>query len=135
VKQLFDLRALRGKIVVVNVWATWCTPCRAEMPALSAFYESHQNTGLTLVGLSADRARDEDDVRKAMRAIKYPAVLLKKAKVNELGSPASLPITFVVDRTGVVRFVVQPQKDAQSTIDALEKAVAPLLRAEPSPQQ
>ena len=57
--QTFDLSALRGKVVVVNFWATWCPPCREEMPALNAFYERYHSKGLEMIGLSTDRARDE----------------------------------------------------------------------------
>ena len=65
--QGFDLGALRGHVVIVNFWATWCVPCRAEMPALDAFYQSDHAQGLDMIGMSADRPRDRSDVVKVMQ--------------------------------------------------------------------
>lgn len=106
--QPFDLRKLRGHTVVVNLWATWCPPCRAEMPMLDAFYKAHQADGVALVGLSADRHRDIRDVRKVMGSFSYPAVVLSDAKLNGFGSPRALPITYVIDSGGIVRAILSP---------------------------
>ena len=101
--QSFDLAAQRGKVVIVNFWATWCRPCREEMPALDAFYRRYHGQGLELIGLSADRPHDRSDVGKMMQSFSYPAAMLDDAKVNDFDTPAVLPVTFVVDRDGVVR--------------------------------
>ena len=82
-------RALKGKVVVVNVWATWCGPCRAEMPMLDAFYRAHRSQGLALIGLSADRSRDLAEVRKVMAAFAYPAGLLSQATIDGWATSAS----------------------------------------------
>jgi thiol-disulfide isomerase/thioredoxin len=100
-----DVRALKGQVVAVNVWATWCGPCRAEMPMLDGFYRAHRTQGFALIGASADRARDLGDVRKAMAGLAYPAGLLSKARTNDLDTPRVLPMTYVIDRAGVVRAV------------------------------
>src|SRR5208337_2327447 len=99
--QTFDLAALRGKVVVINFWATWCPPCREEMPALDAFYRRYHGQGLEMIGLSTDRPHDRSDVSKVMHSYSYPAAMLDDAKVNDFGPPNVLPVTFVVDRKGV----------------------------------
>lgn len=122
----FDLSALHGKVVIVNFWATWCQPCREEMPALNAFYRQHQGEGLDLIGISTDRPRDRDDVVKIMHAFAYPAAMLRDAKVNGFGPPEALPVTFVIDRDGVVRAKFRPDQMAV-TEKALDDAVLPLI--------
>jgi cytochrome c biogenesis protein CcmG/thiol:disulfide interchange protein DsbE len=108
--RLFDLSSLKGHVVVVNLWATWCTPCRAEMPMLEAFYKAHKVSGVMIVGLSADRHRDIGDVRRVMQAFSYPAALLADAKTNGFGSPSVLPQTYVLDDRGFVRIVFDNSK-------------------------
>jgi thiol-disulfide isomerase/thioredoxin len=124
--QSLDLARLKGKVVVVNVWATWCGPCRAEMPMLDAFYRAHQGQGLALIGLSADRSRDLGDVRRVMAAFSYPSGLLSQASPNGLGDQRILPVTYIVDRTGVVRNVFGAN-GVPLTEAALEAAVKALL--------
>jgi peroxiredoxin len=124
--QGFDLGALRGRVVIVNFWATWCVPCRAEMPALDAFYRQYHNQGLDMIGISADHPRDRSDVVKAMQSFAYPAAMLGDARPNGFGSPDALPETFVIDQTGVVRAKFRPDQTGV-TEQSLAAAVLPLL--------
>lgn len=122
----FDLAAFRGKVVIVNFWATWCPPCREEMPAIDAFYARFHARGVAVVGISVDRSRDRDDVIKVAQTVHYPVAILADAKTNDFGKPAVLPVTYVVDAAGIVRAVMTPDK-VPVTEDALERAVTPLL--------
>jgi thiol-disulfide isomerase/thioredoxin len=124
--QDIDLARPSGKVVVVNVWATWCGPCRAEMPMLDAFSRAHAGAGFLLIGVSADRTRDKGDVRKVMSAFSYPAALLSEAKVARLDEPRVLPFTYVVDGNGVVRAVFGGT-GTPLTPALLEGVVGPLL--------
>jgi thiol-disulfide isomerase/thioredoxin len=99
----FDLATLHGHVVVANVWATWCTPCRVEMPTLEAFYKAHKAQGVVLVGLSADRPRDAATVDRVMSAFSYPAIILNSAKTDGFTPPNILPVTYIIDAKGIVR--------------------------------
>ena len=104
----FKLADHRGKVVIVNMWATWCGPCRLEMPALDTFYQQHKGHGIEMIGLSADRPADRKAVVKAMAAFSYPAAMLDDAHPNGFGSPAALPTTYVIGPDGIVRAQLKP---------------------------
>lgn len=125
--QTFNLTALRGKVVVVSFWATWCPPCRKEMPALNAFYRQYHDKGLDVIGLSADRPHDRSDVIKVMQSFSYPAAMLDDAKVDGFGEPSALPTTYVIDARGIVRAKLTPEEKAV-TEESLAAVVLPLLR-------
>jgi len=131
--QAFDLSAQRGKVVVVNFWATWCPPCRAEMPALDAFYRRYHGQGLEMVGLSTDRRHDRSEVGKVMKSYSYPAAMLIDAQGNDFGPPDVLPVTFVVDRSGVIRAKLT-QDQTPVTEKSLSDAVLPILAEKPVAQ-
>ena len=124
--QTFDLGAARGKVVVVNFWATWCPPCREEMPALDAFYRRYHDQGLEMIGLSADRPHDRSEVAIVMASFSYPAAMLDDAKADDFGSPSALPVTYVIGRDGVVRAKLTPDK-TKLTEKSLADVVLPLL--------
>jgi cytochrome c biogenesis protein CcmG, thiol:disulfide interchange protein DsbE len=121
-----DLAQLHGHVVVVHFWATWCPPCREEMPVLDAFYRAHRGEGLEIIAASIDRKRDLSDVRKAMKDFAFPAVLVAEAKANGWGTPDAMPLTYVIDATGVIRSVVRPGKGTL-TAEQLAAQVGSLL--------
>ncbi len=122
-----DLAAEHGRVVIVSFWATWCAPCRLEMPILNQSYLRHHAEGLDVIGVSTDRPRNLADVKRAMQDIRYPSLMAADAKQNGFGTPRALPQTFVIDRQGVVRAVFgvlgQPVTEA-----AIETTVSELLR-------
>ena len=129
--QTFDLSALRGKVVIVNFWATWCPPCRKEMPALDAFYSKYHSLGLEMIGVSVDRPRDASEVHRVMQSFSYPAGMVDDAKINAFGTPDSLPITFVVDGKGILRAKLTPE-ESPVTEKSLASLVLPLLGQKPA---
>ena len=122
----FDLSALHGKVVIVNFWATWCPPCRKEMPALDAFYRRYHGDGLEMIGVSTDRPHDRSDVIKAMQSLSYPVAIMDDATVNDFGTPDALPMTVIVDSDGVVRAKFTPDQ-TPVTEKSLSDTVLPLL--------
>ena len=127
--RVFDLGTLRGKVVIVNFWATWCSPCRAEMPQLDAFYRRYRARGLELLGLSVDEPGDRAEVVRIMKSFSYPAALTAEAKRNDFGQPLAVPTTWIVDAHGIVRGRLVAGNAL--TERSLEQAVLPLL---PQPQ-
>jgi len=101
--QIFDLGKLRGKVVLVNYWATWCAPCKKEMPILNAFYRRYHEQGLEMIGISADRPQDFARMRSMSGTLAYPTSTLDKISVNGFGTPEGFPLTYVIDREGIVR--------------------------------
>jgi peroxiredoxin len=95
----WTLKDLHGKVVLVNFWATWCPPCRKEMPDLDALYHRFQNQGFVILAIS------DEDAKKvkpfiAERNISYPVLLDPGRKVNELFQVEGIPKSFVYDREG-----------------------------------
>jgi cytochrome c biogenesis protein CcmG, thiol:disulfide interchange protein DsbE len=120
--QTFDLAKLRGKVVLVNYWATWCAPCRKDMPKLDAFYRRYHDQNLEMIGISVDRASDLPKVRKVMAKLAYPVAVLKAVTNDGFGPPAGVPITWIIDTDGKVRDMMIDVRD-----ELLNGLVRPLL--------
>lgn len=95
---------LRGRVVLVNFWATWCPPCRWEMPAFERVYRDERDRGFLLLGLSRDRG-GEAEVREflAERGITYPVAFASDDLVRAFGGVQALPTSILIDRQGRVR--------------------------------
>lgn len=120
--QPFDLAKLRGKVVLVSYWATWCAPCKRDMPKLDAFYRSYHDRNLEMIGISVDRPSDLAKVRKVMASLSYPVAMLKDVTDNGFGEPDGVPVTFIVDADGKVRDMMIDVRE-----ELLDKLVVPLL--------
>lgn len=124
-----SLAGLRGKVVLVNFWATWCPPCRVEMPGFQQVYEEHRDDGFVVLGLSTD-ARGEDHVRQflAEGGYTYPVAMARGSIGRDFGGSSMLPTSYLIDRQGRVRNEVR----GIFTEIALSQAVQRLLD-EPAP--
>ncbi|WP_051710412.1 TlpA family protein disulfide reductase [Andreprevotia chitinilytica] len=122
-----NLAVLAGKVVVINFWATWCSPCRQEMPALDAFYRQHQAEGLEVIGVSVDDNADLPLVKTLAQAVSYPIAMSDDASFSGYGRIWRVPLTFVIDRKGIVR-TNGWQGDTLIDAATLESTVLPLLK-------
>jgi thiol-disulfide isomerase/thioredoxin len=99
--------SLRGKVVLVNIWATWCTPCRVEMPLLEQMQARHKDAGFVIVGLAVDRVSTEQ-VRRFVeeRGVTYPIAHVDGSAEQIFGGVRGYPTSFLIDRTGKIRQAV-----------------------------
>ena len=97
----------RGKVVLINFWATWCPPCRAEMPDLVRLQREHRNEGLQIIGITYPPER-KARVKRFARSVKvnYPIVLGTRELKARFSSDETLPITVVIDRDGKVSEII-----------------------------
>jgi|SRR6267142_2473134 len=95
----WTLQALHGKVVLVNFWATWCQPCRKEMPDLDALYQRFKDQGFVILGISDEDAGKVKQLL-AERSVAYPILLDPGRKVNELFRIDGIPKSFLYDRNG-----------------------------------
>jgi thiol-disulfide isomerase/thioredoxin len=124
--ETIQLSQKHGKVVIVNFWATWCGPCKAEMPALQTYLDRHKSKGLEILAISMDEPRDLPVVEKVAQLYTFQVALKSDANFKGLGRIWRMPTTFVVDRNGILRKNGHVG-DAEITPAELEALVAPLL--------
>jgi cytochrome c biogenesis protein CcmG/thiol:disulfide interchange protein DsbE len=100
------LSDLAGQVVLLNVWATWCAPCREEIPALQALYEQHAEQDFLVVGVSVDGRREVDNIRRfaADFGMTYPIWHDPDDAFGPTFRTIGVPVTLLIDRDGIVRW-------------------------------
>ncbi len=104
------LSEYRGDVVMINFWATWCGPCRQEMPLLDDLYTRYQRVGFNLLGVNID-----DDSGRALAMIQelgvsFPVLFDDRKEVSKMYEVGAMPVTVIVDRAGQIRYVHQGYK-------------------------
>jgi cytochrome c biogenesis protein CcmG, thiol:disulfide interchange protein DsbE len=116
--------ALRGKVVLVNFWATWCAPCRAEMPVLEAMYQRHRENGFVIVGLAVDRAPTREvEAFVRDRGVTYPIAHVGAEAEALFGGVRGYPTSFLIGRDGVIQHTVLGPIGAVSLEPAVRRAL------------
>jgi len=99
------LEGLKGQVVMLNFWASWCGPCRAEMPLLDSMYKRYSKQGFTLLGVNVEaETADAEQILKT-RPVSFPILWDKESKVSQLYSVSAMPSSVFIDRKGNVRYV------------------------------
>lgn len=123
--------SLQSKVVILHFWATWCVPCREEMPLLSDYLARHADRGVKVLGFSLDNPGTLPEVRKFAATLNFPVGLLGSAWAGGYGRMWRLPVTFVIDRDGILRHDGWQDDQQPLTKESLERIVTPLLGAAP----
>jgi peroxiredoxin len=118
-----SLEDYRDRVVLINNWATWCPPCRAEMPTLQSYYEAHEADGLTVIGVEAGQPALEVQAFADSFGLTFPVWVDTETTSLEAFHNASLPNSYVIDRTGTVRLAWI----GEISMPMLELHVTPLL--------
>jgi cytochrome c biogenesis protein CcmG/thiol:disulfide interchange protein DsbE len=120
---------LLGQVVVLTFWATWCVPCREELPLLSAYAQQHAAQGLAVLAFSLDAAEDMRRVREVAQTFSFPSGLLANSSAPEYGRMWRIPVNFTIDRKGLLVDNGWLEKKPTWTAERLDRIVTPLLVA------
>lgn len=99
------LEEYRGQVVLINFWASWCGPCRQEMPLLDRLHHRYEDTGFAVLGINVEGDPDSAQEIVDKTKVTFPILIDDGQKVSELYSLEAMPSTVVVDRDGVIRYI------------------------------
>jgi peroxiredoxin len=99
------LSELRGQVVLINFWASWCSPCRQELPLLNKIYTQYRSAGFTLLAVNVDDNRRDADAMLKRLNLRFPTLFDGTKSVAKLYGVDTMPATLVIDRDGRVRYV------------------------------
>jgi peroxiredoxin len=105
------LHEQRGQVVLVNFWATWCGPCRQEIPHLNTLYDKYRASGFVLMGVNIDDNPKVAADLAAKLGVKFPVLLDTDKTVSKLYDMSAMPATVVIDRDGKVRYIHRGYRD------------------------
>ena len=116
---------LRGQVVVLNFWATWCGPCKAELPLLDNYYRLRKDNGLRVFAVATEDSLPASKLKPLFAAMAIPSARRIKGPFAVMGA---LPTNYIIDRAGIVRYA----KTGAFSLDDLNGLLIPLLK-EPAP--
>lgn len=120
-KRKVTLAEMKGKVVVINYWATWCAPCKAEMPMMHRYFKANQARGLEMFGVTTEDSLSKTQLKTVSALLSYP---LSNRMTGNYGSiDNAVPSTYIIDRKGIVRHA----KKGAFTEREFKAALDPLL--------
>ncbi|MES2961161.1 MAG: TlpA disulfide reductase family protein [Pseudomonadota bacterium] len=127
--KFFDLQEKIGKVVIVNIWASWCLDCRKEVLILDELYQEYKDQGLEIIGISIDKKRDRKNAMSVAHTLKYPNGMFVEASKISLEEPDAIPLNYIFDRNG--NLVATLNGDGgELTKQDFEKIIKKLLKKE-----
>jgi cytochrome c biogenesis protein CcmG, thiol:disulfide interchange protein DsbE len=124
-QQPVDLSSYRGKVVLLNFWATWCAPCQIEMPRFVEWQTRYGPDGLQIVGVSLDDDSAPVAALTRKRHVNYPILMGNEQIGTAYGGILGLPVTFLIDRQGIIA----ARYKGETSLAAMERDLKRLLRA------
>ena len=123
--QSVSLAQYKGQVVMLNFWASWCGPCRQEMPLLESIYKKYNRLGFTMIGVNVEP--DSNAANEWLKAtpVSFPILYDKDSKVSKMYDVAGMPSTVIIDRTGKVRVLHRGYKpgDENEYLDSIRTLV------------
>lgn len=120
------LSDLKGKVVMINFWASWCGPCRQEFPLLDDMYKRYQPAGFELLGVNIEPKKKDADKLLKQIPVTFPILYDTEQKVSELYDVSAMPTTILIDKNGKMRYLAKGykpgyEKDYKEQVKALLK--------------
>lgn len=115
----------RGKVVLLNFWATWCAPCLAEMPRFVEWQKEYGAQGFQVVGVSIDDSEAPAARTAEKLRLNYPVIMGDTTLVQEYGGVLGVPVTFLIDRQGIVRARISGGSDTPPMEEEIRRLLAP----------
>jgi peroxiredoxin len=111
-----NLSQFKGQVVMINFWASWCVPCRKEMPLLETIYKKYKPLGFTLIGVNVEPDQKDAESFLKQTPVTFPVLFDAKSQVSGLYNVQVMPTTVFIDRKGNVRMVHQSYQDGAENL-------------------
>jgi cytochrome c biogenesis protein CcmG, thiol:disulfide interchange protein DsbE len=121
-KRKVSIEELRGKVVLINYWATWCGPCKAEMPMMNDFHRKAKSRGFEIFGVVTKDSVPQYRLKALSAALSYPLASGLKGEYGTIGE--AVPSTYVIDRKGVLRYAKAGSFDAAEFAELINPLLA-----------
>jgi peroxiredoxin len=120
-----SLAQYRGQVVMINFWASWCGPCRQEMPLLEGIYKKYRGAGFTMLGVNVEPDSKAADEWLKQTPVSFPILYDRDSKVSKLYDVAGMPSTVIIDRSGKLRMLHRGYKpgDENEYLDSIRALI------------